>query len=108
MTYVDLLRKVLLQGVPVENALDFLRDAGASPLEAAVAVHIVTGTELADARKLVEISQAWKAPRPRPAPTVAAEPSVGHYGRSGRGSHSVLAHLLAVQSARPSAQPQGG
>ena len=96
MTYQDLLKTTLEQGLPVERALEFLRGGGASPAEAAAAVRDATGVSLEEAREIVARTRAWTAPRSglqpggRPREWYGA---IGQHGRSGHGAASVLPHL---------------
>lgn len=96
VSYSDLLRTVLEQGVALPRAMEYLRGNGASPLEAATAVQEATGRSWVDAREVVAQSRAWSGPRsgaqpiPRPREWYGA---IGQHGRSGHGAMSVLPHL---------------
>jgi len=97
VSYDELLRSSLANGLSVEQALEFLRGSGASPMEAAHAVQSVTGMPLSDARGLVARTRAWSAPRSGVQPGVTRREwygAIGQHGRSGHGASSVLPHLL--------------
>lgn len=96
MGFRELLQSTLAQGVPLGRGLEFLRASGASPMEAAMALHEATGRPLDEARQLVADTRAWSAPRSGVTP--GARPrewfgAIGQNGRSGHGASSVLPHL---------------
>ena len=95
--YPQMLRTSLAQGVPLERGLEFLRAAGASPMEAALAVRDVTGAPLEQAREVVAQSRAWSGPRSGAQPHATPRAwygAIGQHGRSGHGAASVLPHLV--------------
>lgn len=97
MTFPQLLRKTLDQGLPMQRAIEFLRGSGASPWEAAAAVREVTGATLDEARALVAGTRAWSGPRSGVQPGAGPREwygAIGQHGRSGHGAASVLPHLL--------------
>ena len=105
VTYLQLMRTALDDGMPLERALEILRGAGASPAEAAAAVQEATGLSAGEARAAVARSGAWSAPRSAAQPLIALPEdlgAIGHHGRSGHGAASVLPHLVRQ------AQSQGG
>jgi hypothetical protein len=95
--YLQLMRTALAEGLPLERALEILRGAGASPVEAATAVQEATGLPAAEARAAVTQSRAWSAPRSAAQPVFAPPQdcdAIGHHGLSGHGAASVLPHLV--------------
>ncbi|TFZ03742.1 hypothetical protein [Ramlibacter humi] len=106
MTYLQLLRQSLDQGLPVGKALEFLRGSGASPAEAAQAVQLAIGVDAARAREIVAESRAWKGPRSGVLPAPAHREwygAIGQHGRSGHGASSVLPHLVRQAQAQGAA-----
>jgi hypothetical protein len=96
VTYGDLLRSLLDQGVPLARAMEFLRGSGASPLEAASAVQQATGRSADEAHAAVTESRAWAGPRSGIQPAARTREwygAIGQHGRSGHGAMSVLPHL---------------
>jgi hypothetical protein len=96
VTYRELLKSTLDQGMPVEQALEFLRGHGASPFEAAQAVEEATGVTPEEARAIVARTRAWAGPRSGAQPVQTPREwygAIGQHGRSGHGASSVLPHL---------------
>lgn len=96
VSFRELLQSTLVQGVPLERGVEFLRASGASPMEAAMALQEVTGRPLDEARQVVARTRAWSAPRSGAIPGAAPRAlygAIGQHGRSGHGSSSVLPHL---------------
>src|SRR5215218_1907380 len=94
--YAAILRAALEQGLPLAQALEFLRASGASPAEAAVAVEATMRLPQEEAREAVKRSRAWSGPRSGAQLHSAQREwygSIGQHGRSGRGAASVLPHL---------------
>lgn len=96
VSYCDLLRTALEQGISLPRAMEYLRSSGASPLEAAGAVQEATGRSWIEAREVVAQSRAWAGPRSGAQPIARTREwygAIGQHGRSGHGALSVLPHL---------------
>lgn len=107
VSYCDLLRSALEQGVTLPRAMEYLRGSGASPLEAASAVQEATGRTWIESREVVEQSRAWAGPRSGAQPVARPREwygAIGQHGRSGHGAMSVLPHLWRP-APRPTKQP---
>jgi hypothetical protein len=107
VSYLELLQATLHQGAALPRALESLRAAGASPMEAAAAVQQATGKSWDEARDAVAQSRAWVGPRSGALPAGATRNwygAIGQHGRSGHGALSVLPHLWRP-TPRPSSQP---
>lgn len=96
MAYPELLRTALDLRLTVARALELLRAGGASPAEAADALHEVTGCAPVEARRMVDASHAWSGPRTGMSLGGTRDWSggVGQHGSSGHGAASVLPHLV--------------
>lgn len=107
VTYLDVLRTALAQGLPLGKALALLRASGASPVEAALAVQHVTGQDQGAAREAVAQSGAWSQPRASGLAQRERPSGIGQHGRSGHGASSVLPHLVRQSQAQGSGGPLG-
>lgn len=94
--YAAHLKAYLGRGLDLQAALELLRNDGASPIEAVVAIRDATGVDEAQAEQAFQSSPAWGRPRVQETSRSpdADTPEAGRHGRSGHGASSVLPHLL--------------